>query len=154
RRTKRDSTLSQRRVGSRTSRRILAVASAFALLCGLASAAPLTASAADPEFENVKSFKDGSYIVVMSGEPAAAYDGGTRDLQRTAPKGRQTYDSSTRAARDYTDHLRVRQDRAAATVDAEPYYNYTTALNGFAADLTADQASELSHRDDVLAVVK
>ncbi|MDN5855417.1 MAG: S8 family serine peptidase, partial [Actinomycetia bacterium] len=123
-------------------------------MCGLASATPLAASASGPDFEDVKGYKDGAYIVVMAGEPAAAYDGGERDFRRTAPRGRQTYDSSTRAAREYTDHLRVRQDRAAASVDAEPYYNYTTALNGFAADLTADQASELSHRADVLAVVK
>lgn len=33
-------------------------------------------------------------------------------------------------------------------------YNYTTALNGFAAQLSGTQASELARRDDVLAVVK
>ncbi len=123
-------------------------------MCGLASATPLAASASDPDFEEVPGLKAGSYIVVMAGDPAAAYDGGERGFQRTAPKGRRAYDSTTRAAREYTEHLRTRQERAAASVDAEPYYNYTTALNGFAADLTAAQASELSHRSDVLAVVK
>ena len=133
---------------------MVAAATAGALMCGLASATPLTASAADPTFDDVKGFNDGAYVVIMAGEPAAAYGGGEQGLARTAPRGRQTYDSTTRAAQEYTEHLRGRQNRAATAVDADPYYNYTTALNGFAAELTADQASGLARRDDVLAVVK
>ena len=142
------------RAGSRTTRPAIAVASAAVLIAGLAASAPLTASASAPDFEEVQGFHDGKYVVIMAGEPAAAYSGGKDAFARTAPRGQQTYDSSTRAAERYTAHLRDRQEAAAKSVDAETFYHYTTALNGFAAELSADQAAGLSHRSDVLAVVE
>ncbi len=96
----------------------------------------------------------GGYIVLMSGEPAAVYDGGVTGFQATAAGKRGTYDSSSAAAGSYTDYLRDRQSSAAQSVGATAFYHYTTSLNGFAASLTASQVSMLRNRPGVLAVVK
>jgi len=113
-----------------------------------ASAAPRSAKAAPT------AFKAGNYIVLMRGEPAAAYRGGEAGYTRTAPRGDGRYDDDSAAARRYERLLVSRQDRAASAVGARPYYNYTASLNGFAARLSSRQASALSKRGDVLAVVK
>jgi subtilisin family serine protease len=100
------------------------------------------------------SFTSGRYIVLMDGAPAAAYRGGVRGLDATAPAGSQTFDADSRDARRYAAHLRREQNAVADAVGAEPYYNYTASLNGFAAELTARQASALSRSAGVAAVVQ
>ena len=53
------------------------------------------------------------------------------------------YDSTSRAARAYREFLTDRQNAAASSVGAGPYYHYTTALNGFAAKLTGPPGHQL-----------
>ncbi|MBA2417702.1 MAG: S8 family peptidase [Nocardioidaceae bacterium] len=122
--------------------------SAFASKSKVPSADGLSSAA------KAQSFTDGKYVVVMAQKPAATYRGGVSGFARTAPTGGRTFDSTTAASRDYIGSLKQQQDRLAGAVGANPLYNYTTALNGFAASLSGEQASELSRRSDVLAVVK
>jgi len=98
-------------------------------------------------------YTSGRYIVVMSGEPAAVYDGGVAGLASSGATASRKFDPTTRAAREYRARLRDRQDAAARSVGATPYYHYSVALNGFAAKLTGAQARDLSTRAGVLAVV-
>ncbi len=90
----------------------------------------------------------------MSGKPAVAYRGGVSGYQPSAPSKNAKYDSTSRAARAYSELLSDKQDSLADSVGVRPYYNYTTSLNGFAAKLTGAQASTLAKKPGVLAVVK
>jgi len=99
------------------------------------------------------SYRNGNYVVLMKGKPASVYKGGVSGYQATFSK-RGEYDSSTRAAVAYSGHLKSRQNTVASSVGADAYYHYTTALNGFAAGLTASQAVSLSKQPGVLAVVR
>lgn len=134
---------------------MIAIAAAAVLVAGLTATSSLSASASSvPLLDDTPVYADGGYVVVLAGEPAAAYTGGVAGLRATAPRAAATFDSTTAAAQAYTDHLRERQNRIADAVGAEPFYHYTDALNGFAADLSGEQAAELAHRPGVLAVAK
>lgn len=80
----------------------------------------------------------GRYVVILARPPAASLPG---------------YDPATPAVTAYTRRLRAQQASVAAGVRAEPFYSYTTSLNGFAADLTGTQARRLARDPAVLAVV-
>ena len=101
----------------------------------------------------VSTASNGRYVVLLGRTPAASYRGGAPGLARTAPQAGDRYDARTPAARAYTAALRTRQDRLARSVGSEAYYHYTVSLNGFAADLSAQQARTLSRQQGVVAVV-
>ncbi len=118
-----------------------------------ASAAPVR-SVADPVISSTdQAYKAGRYIVVLERTPAAAYDGGVSGFARTSPRGDASFDETTPEAERYAGFLRSEQQRLAGDVGARPYYSYTNALNGFAADLSGSQAAALAKRPAVLAVV-
>src|SRR5215216_2966056 len=87
------------------------------------------------------SYSNGNYVVMMAGQPAAAYTGGVEGYRATAPKGANTFNSESKAAESYTSYLNRTQDALANSVGAHPYYSYTTSFNGFAAELTSEQAT-------------
>jgi hypothetical protein len=148
--------LSHARTHARVRSRFVATTAVAGIIAaGLVATMPADATASgstDPAASS--SFKSGRYIVLMDGAPAAAYRGGVRGLDATAPTGARKFDADSRDARRYAAHLRTRQNALADAVGAEPYYNYTASLNGFAAELTARQASALSRRAGVAAVVQ
>lgn len=139
--------------GARPARRLLAAATALATALGALVATSVLSPAAVAVPAATSDASSGRYVVLLSRPPAASYRGGVREFGATAPRGGATYDSSSPAARAYTRFLRAQQLRIAASVDVDPYYLYTTSLNGFAAALTAAQARDLAARDGVLAVV-
>ncbi|WP_147264034.1 S8 family serine peptidase [Desertihabitans brevis] len=96
----------------------------------------------------------GRYIVTLTDEPLATYDGGTDGIARTRPTEGRRVDTTSSAAREYRRHLEERQDEAAERVGVEPTRRYAVSLNGFAATMTADQARELETTPGVLAVSK
>ncbi|WP_157987791.1 S8 family serine peptidase [Jiangella endophytica] len=124
---------------------VVATAAASTVVAGATPSAPAAPAPRD--------FADGSYVVVLTGAPAATYEGGVRGLDATAPGDGERLRAGDHAVRDYRTHLDQRQREVAGEVGAEPRYQYTVAVNGFAAELTAEQAAELSADPQVLAVV-
>nr|WP_307096753.1 S8 family serine peptidase [Arthrobacter sp. V1I9] len=110
---------------------------------GLAIAAKKAASA---------DFKDGRYIVVLAGAAAAGYEGETPGLGATKPQNGRKLDAGSPNYKAYDAHLRKRQSEVAASQGVTPRKQFTAALNGFSAELTAAQAMELSRDDRVLVV--
>ncbi|HAG60457.1 MAG TPA: protease, partial [Arthrobacter bacterium] len=99
-----------------------------------------------------KSFKDGRYIVVLAAQAAAAYEGETPGLGATKPQNGRKLDAGSPNYKAYDAHLRKAQRDVAAEQGVTPSKQFTAALNGFTAELTATQATELSKDARVLEV--
>jgi subtilisin family serine protease len=95
------------------------------------------------------------YIVQMREAPVANYKGEVRGLAATKPsKGRRLNKFDPNVTR-YADYLRSKQDAVASTIgNFRKVYSYTYALNGFAAELTDEQAAKLRSNPNVLFVIK
>jgi len=132
--------------------RLLAAALGATLVAGSLAVGGVASAAPSPAIP-VTSFEPGRYIVQLADEAASTYEGGTQQLQRTAPEAGAQLDAESAEVEAYSAHLEQEQVDAAAEVGAEVIYNYTLAFNGFAADLSAEQAAELAARKDVVAVV-
>lgn len=120
-----------------------------------ASAAPAGSAVKPPVGPSVPvSYVDGTYIVTLVDDPAATYTGTDQRFAQTAPEGGRQLEAAAPAVEAYSAHLQNQQDAVASSVGASVGYSYTLTLNGFSANLTADQAAELANRRDVAAVTK
>ncbi len=138
-------------------RRILATLAASTLLAaGLASTGTPSASASEGLIRSDRqvTFEPGRYIVTLGDAPAATYEGGTGSLERTAPGAGDQLNADKRAVKSYAAFLKGKQKDVAASVDASVEYSYTLALNGFSADLTAEQAARLARDKNVVGLEK
>lgn len=119
---------------------------------------PVTAAGAAPETKadvRATKFTDGAYIVQLAEQPVTAYSGGIAGLRATKPGPGEKIDPTDPAVVRYRSHLRSRQDAVLARVGGgKQLYSYGYAFNGFAAELTASQAAELTATSGVLAVTK
>lgn len=118
---------------------------------GAAGAAPpdVTPSAAEGQ-----TFEAGRYIVVMRDEPVAAYDGGVQGLAETEPAPGTPYRPGSPEAKAYRSHLKAQQKQARQDAGVDRVvYEYTDTISGFAADLSAGEATALAKDSRVLAVV-
>ncbi|ONI72534.1 hypothetical protein BWI15_18475 [Kribbella sp. ALI-6-A] len=98
-------------------------------------------------------FVPGKYVVTLAEKPLATYQGGVAGLKATKPaKGRKVDTGSTDGQR-YRNYLTGRHQQVAAKVGAKVTRNYSTALNAFVADLTGQQAAQLSTTAGVVSVV-
>ena len=144
------------RGGPRRGRRLLAIATTGLLLAAAPSAAVAAPPVVEPAAPGTAAgpYSDGRYVVVLAGDPVAKADGSTaaEPNLKSAPGG--GVDVTQRAAQDYRRTLLKTQEDVARTVGARPTQQYTVALNGFAAQLTAAQAQELAGTPGVLAVTK
>ena len=101
--------------------------------------------------------KDGrkSYIVVLAGDPIATYKGGVAGYARTkAPEGAKVAADSAPAAK-YEKHLTAQHNkslRLAGAGTAAKLYDYTVALNGYAALLTPKQVEAVKLQKGVVRV--
>ena len=128
--------------------RPVVVASAAALLAGsvLLGAGPV---AADPAGTTAP----GVYVVTLSAPPAAVYAGGRPGQPATRPRPGVRFDRDRPAVRSYVQWLRAQQDRVLAQVGGpQVLYRFTTALDGFAATLTAEQVRRLRDTRGVVRV--
>ena len=132
-------------------RRAVAVGTAIALS---ASASVLSAGTANvvAQHPGAAAFEDGRYVVVLAEDALATYEGGIRGLAPTAPQRGQDLDASSPASRAYDAHLQARHQDVAAAVGATIDVDLTAAINGFVADLTAEQAEDLSRQAGVRSV--
>ncbi len=91
--------------------------------------------------------KSGVYIVVMKGDPAAAYKGGIAGLRATKPAAGKKLDRRNADVQRYASHLDGQHAQALAAAGvprAALLSSYKYAANGFSAKLTAEQASALA----------
>ncbi|MDI3210581.1 S8 family serine peptidase [Arthrobacter sp. AL12] len=98
------------------------------------------------------SFKDGRYIVVLAEKPAATYDGGTPGLASTKPESGKKLDTKRAEVQKYEAHLEQKQAAVAGQQNVQMKRQFTAAVNGFSANLTADQAIKLAKDPGVLVV--
>ncbi|BDZ63771.1 S8 family peptidase [Agromyces mangrovi Wang et al. 2018] len=95
-------------------------------------------------YVDLTDFTDGRYIVLLDESPVTTYDGGVSGIAPTAPGNGRAFEATSKNARAYANYLEAKQDKLAKSVGAKVATSYTVALNGFAADLTADQAATLA----------
>lgn len=97
-------------------------------------------------------YKDGRYIVVLAEKPSATYDGGTAGLPATKPASGKKLDANRPEVKQYGAHLEQKQAQVARQQGVKIQRQFTAALNGFSAKLTADQAIKLAKDPAVLVV--
>jgi subtilisin family serine protease len=128
---------------------------AFLAVIGLVAATlsiTLSAPAAARSTAQERAFKTGNYIVTLTDTPAAGYRGTVSGYPATRPAPGKKFDATSSAAVKYRGFLRSKHDRLLTRVGAQAYYDYTVALNGFAAHLTAEQAATLARQPGVVTV--
>jgi subtilisin family serine protease len=96
--------------------------------------------------------QDGRYIVTLADEAAATYQGGVSGLAATEARAGRQLDAGSAPVAEYTDYLKGQQEDVAASVGADIDYSYSLTVNGFSADLTAEQAADLSRDRKVQSV--
>ena len=103
-------------------------------------------------FQQATDFDGGSYIVMLKDQPLAAYDGETAGYPATQPAKGEKLDVDSKAAQDYEAYLEGKQQEVAAAEGIDPDASFTTAINAFTADLSADQAAELAKNPAIYAL--
>jgi hypothetical protein len=102
-----------------------------------------------------KQVTNNAYIVQLAEDPVSAYKGGIAQYRATAPRKGQKIDPNGPAVVAYLAFLGGRQDAVLASVGgAKKLHSYGFVFNGFAADLTPEQAAKLAQTKGVLAVTK
>lgn len=98
---------------------------------------------------------NGVYVVQLSDAPAVAYAGGIAGYRATKPRDGQKLDPNAPDVVRYAGYLDARHDAALAAVGGgKKLYGYRYAFNGFAAELTAEQAAKLEGVFGVVAVAR
>lgn len=94
----------------------------------------------------------GRYIVVLADQPEAAYNGNLAGYPATRPGPGKTFQAG-RAAQRYRGYLEGRQNQVLSTIGSpKKIYSYTTALNGFTANLSGAQVAKLRTTPGVFSV--
>jgi hypothetical protein len=125
--------------------RSLSALAAFAVLAALT----LSVSASGAEGTETQ-----QYIVRMLEKPVAAYEGGTAGIPATKPHRGKRIDNEDPNVRQYEGYLKGTHAELASSVGAEKVYDYSFAVNGFAAELTEAQAKALRGHPSVVSVEK
>ncbi|WP_445260448.1 S8 family peptidase [Pseudarthrobacter raffinosi] len=139
-------------------RKAAALAVGLPLLLSSMAMSPATAAPAEANTAvaskkiNPGDYPAGRYIVVLAEKPAATYDGGTPGLAATKPQKGSKLDADRPEVQQYRAHLEGRQNAVAGSESVRIKRQYTAAINGFSADLTADQAAKLAKDPAVLMV--
>lgn len=135
------------------------IAPAVALSAALVLAAPALAGPHDPgpgaadgagltaEKADLTQYKAGRYVVMLAAPPAS-----TADATR-AGAGEQ-FDAQGAGVATYTKKLRASHDALGKDLGFDVERHYTISANGFVADLSAKQATELATDRRVLTVEK
>ena len=98
-----------------------------------------------------------SYIVVMAAVPLVAYDGDIAGYPATKPDAGATVNTTSTAARKYTQLLHSQHNESladAGVAPAEKVNDYSVALNGYSAIMTEQQAASIRSQKNVLRVME
>jgi hypothetical protein len=98
-----------------------------------------------------------SYIVVMAGDPAVAYDGGVAGIPATKPAHGKKFNAKSPAAKAYEAHLKKEHNASLSAVGlpaGAKLNEYTVSLNGYSALLTKSEVAALRSQKNVLLVMK
>jgi hypothetical protein len=126
-------------------------------------AAPATASASHPgvfprhqgiSLTGGTSYPAGTYIVQLRDAPAATYSGGVAGFTRTRPQAGGHLNAHSSSVKSYTGHLASQQSSVLRRYGVRAIQSYTVTYNGFAAKLTAAQATKLASDKNVLRITK
>lgn len=133
---------------------VTAVATATVLgAAGAASAAPSPAGSLGGIItQSVTTFEPGRYIVELADASVATYEGGVQGFAATQPDAGERLNARSKSVQSYSEFLAAEQHDVAAAVGAEIDYSYTLAINAFAAELSAEQAIELSATKGVVSI--
>lgn len=138
--------MSSRPPAPRRSRSALALVTGVLLALGTLAVPQAGAEPRADRAEPTRATADGLYLVTLAGQPAAAH-------RSTRPEPGTRFDRTRLAVQRYQLRLRERQDRLLDELgDPTVTYRFTTALNGFAAELDSRQVKQLRARPDVLLV--
>jgi subtilisin family serine protease len=139
-------------------KQLLTLLSTAAISAVAALSVPVTSVVAAPSAESRatnKRITNNAYIVQLAEQPVSAYSGGIKGLQATKPRRGQKIDPNSPAVVNYRSFLESRQDEMLAKVGGgKKLHSYGYVFNGFAAELTAEQAAKLAQTKGVLAVTK
>jgi subtilisin family serine protease len=128
----------------------------FAAVLVMALAIVLPASADKPVFEQiggVEKSPNGIYIVRMLDLPVVAYEGDIKGLKATKPADGKKIDPLSPAVVNYVAYLDSKHDQALDKVGGgKKVYDFRYSINGFAAQLTLEQANQLALLKGVEAV--
>lgn len=133
---------------------VLSAVAVFALAATgtLAGAGGASAAPDGPGPVGQVSFTPGRYIVTLADPSVATYDGGIPGFAPTQPEEGRQLNPRRSTVQAYSDYLIQKQQDVATAVGVDINYSYTMAINAFAADLTAEQASRLVANRDVATV--
>jgi subtilisin family serine protease len=116
---------------------------------------PATAAQPEPDAFQGESeqYKSGVYIVQMLDDPVVSYKGGVPGLKATKPGRGQKINPLNQDVIAYTGYLDARHGQVLSSVGGgRKLYDYYYSYNGFAAELTGEQAAALAILPDVLSV--
>jgi len=134
-------------------KRLFYLTMVLVLLAGVLPATNMGLAASSSKADRVTESPNGIYIVQMVDEPVVAYEGGTKGLKATAPKEGKKIDPTSPAVTNYVTYLVDKHDQALGKVGGgQKIYDYTYSFNGFAAQLSLDQANMLASMDGVKVV--
>ncbi len=112
----------------------------------------------DPKLESILAQKEGSwgYVVLLAQDPAVSYEGGIPGFSKTKPGKGKKFNKKNARVKNYRKFLKGKHDAALKATKinlSQKTYDYSVALNGFAARLTALQAKELAKHPEVIRVL-
>jgi subtilisin family serine protease len=124
---------------------------AFSLCVAMPPA--VVAGQSEPDAEAKSGKLSNNYIVRMAEDPVVAYKGGIKGLQATKPTQGRKIDPNSPEVVQYVAYLDARHDQALASVGgARKLYDYRYSFNGFAAELSEEQAAKMASAAGVLSV--
>ncbi|HQX01570.1 MAG TPA: S8 family peptidase, partial [Anaerolineales bacterium] len=125
------------------------------LAVAFSAVAPAAASPrydSQEENQEVEESSNGIYIVQMIHAPAISYEGDIAGLATTKPVEGEKLDRNNPDVQDYVGHLEDEHSDALQESGGEKLYDYGYTFNGFAAELTIEQANKLVKVDGVMQV--
>lgn len=127
---------------------------AAALLGGTAATAVSQPAASAATAKPAATFESGRYIVTLAASAVATYSGGVSGYAATKPATGKQLNATSKNARSYAGYLKAQQKKVAAAAGVSVRASFTTAINGFTANLTSAQAAKLYANRAVMALEK